>query len=109
MFLPTYTQMNHEKNAFYLDLENMKRKIELMSKNHQIEILKILKKHQDVKINENKSGVFVNLTFLPENTLNEIREYLNYVHDQENSLSEFESQKKEFKDAFFDNSDIEAS
>ena len=34
-----------EKNAFYLDLENMKRKIESMSKNHQIEILKILKKH----------------------------------------------------------------
>ena len=98
-----------EKNAFYFDLENMKRKIESMSKNHQIEILKILKKHQDVKINENKSGVFINLTFLPENTLNEMRDYLNYVHDQENSLSEFESQKKEFKDAFFDNSDVDAA
>jgi hypothetical protein len=96
-----------EKNAFYLDLENMKRKIEIMPKNHQIEILKILKNHPDVKINENKSGVFVNLTFLPENALNAVRDYLNYVHDQENSLSEFESQKKEFKDTFFDQVDLD--
>lgn len=96
-----------EKHVFYQDLENIKNKIESMSKNHQIEILKILKKFSGVKINENKSGVFVNLTFLPENTLSDIREYLNYVYDQENSLSEFESQKKEFKDTFFDDNQLE--
>jgi hypothetical protein len=91
-----------EKHAFYQDLENIKNKIESMSKNHQIEILKIFKKIPSVKINENKSGVFVNLTFLPEDVLLEIKEYLNYVFDQEYSLSELEKQKKEFKNIFFD-------
>ena len=32
----------------------------------------------------------------------EIKEYLNYVFDQEYSLSELEKQKKEFKNIFFD-------
>ena len=93
---------NKHKHAFYQDLENIKNKIESMSKNHQIEILKILKKVSSVKINENKSGIFINLTFLPEDVLSEIHEYLNYVYDQEKSLSQIETQKKEFKDAFFD-------
>lgn len=91
-----------EKHLFYQNLENIKNKIESMSKNHQIEILKILKRIPTVKINENKSGVFVNLTFLPEDVLIEIKDYLNYVYDQEFSLSELETQKKEFKDTFFD-------
>jgi hypothetical protein len=97
-----------KKHAFYLDLEHMKNKIENMTKNHQIEILKILKQNHSVKINENKSGVFVNLTFLPEKTLLEIRDYLNYVHDQEKSLSELESQKKKYKDTFFDEQIIDS-
>ncbi len=95
-----------DKQLFYQDLENIKNKIESMSKNHQIEILKILKKIPTVKINANKSGVFVNLTFLPEHVLFEIKEYLNYVYDQEFSLSEMETQKKEFKDNFFDDNHI---
>lgn len=82
-------------------LENMKTRIEAMTKNHQIEILKILKKNPAAKTNENKSGIFVNLTLLPTHTLEELDFYLNYVHDQENSLQQLESQKKEFKDNFF--------
>jgi len=95
-----------KKHAFYLDLENIKNKIESMTKNHQIEILKILKSSPEVKINENKSGVFVNLTFLPDDVLAGIRNYLSYVHDQENSLLELESQKKAFKDTFFDDNEL---
>jgi hypothetical protein len=91
-----------ETNVFEpVKLENMKNKIESMTKNHQIEILKILKKNPTAKTNENKSGIFVNLSLLPTSTLEEIDFYLNYVHDQENSLQQLESQKKEFKDAYF--------
>ena len=82
-------------------LEGMKNKIESMSKNHQIEILKILKKKPIAKINENKSGVFINLSLLPASILEEIDFYLNYVHDQEKSLLQLEFQKKEFKDTYF--------
>jgi|UniRef100_A0A6C0EUG0 hypothetical protein len=84
-----------------MDLEILKTKIEKMSKNHHIEILKILKKNGNVKLNENKSGVYVNLSFLPNETLSELENYLNYIEDQEISLITLENQKEEFKNTFF--------
>jgi hypothetical protein len=88
-----------------MDLEIMKNKIEKMSKKHHIEILKILKMNANVKLNENKSGVFVNLSFLPQDTIHEIQNYLNYIHDQESSLVFLENQKEEFKNIFFASSE----
>jgi len=72
-----------------------------MTKTQQIEILKILKSNPLVKLNENKSGVYINLSFLPMETLSEIQEYVYYIQDQESSLRSMESQKQEFKNTFF--------
>jgi hypothetical protein len=85
----------------FIALEQMKAKIETMSKTNHIEILKILKKNPTVKLNENKSGVFINLSFLPKSVLDEITEYLNYIQDQEVSLNTMETQKECFKNSFF--------
>ena len=52
-------------------LTKLKNRIESMDKHHQIEILKILSKNM-CKINENKSGVFVNMTFLDQIILGKI-------------------------------------
>jgi hypothetical protein len=82
-------------------LEAMKQKIESMGKNHQLEVLRILKNAPGIKINENKSGVFVNLSFLPELTIHNIRQYVQYVQEQENVLQRIESQKIAFKTEFF--------
>ena len=82
-------------------LESIKNTIESMSKNHHIEILKIIKKNSTVKLNENKSGVYINLTFLPESTLNEMNEYLTYVNEQESILNPFEKEKTDFKNTYF--------
>jgi hypothetical protein len=81
-------------------LEGLKMRIERLSKHHQIEILAILSKNQ-CRLNENKSGVYVNLSFLPATVIDEIRQYLSYVNDQEESLLTMEYQKDEFKNAFF--------
>ena len=82
-------------------LSSIKDKIERMSKNNQIEILKILKKYQGIKLNENKSGVFVNLSFLSKEILDEIDKYVCYVNDQEAVINTIETQKQEFKNTFF--------
>ena len=82
-------------------LEDMKQKIERMTKTNQIEVLKILKNDAAVVLNENKSGVYINLSFLPKETLSDLEYYMNYIHDQENTLQEIESQKTEFKNTFF--------
>jgi hypothetical protein len=72
-----------------------------MSKTNHIEILQILKKHQNVKLNENKSGVFVNLSFLSNELLEEINKYVNYINEQESVINTIETQKQEFKNTFF--------
>ena len=82
-------------------LSAIKDKIERMPKNNQIEVLKILKKYQNIKLNENKSGIFVNLSFLSKEILEEIDKYVNYVNDQETVINTIECQKQEFKNAFF--------
>lgn len=82
------------------NLEKMKTYIENLSKFHQVEILKILSKNL-CKINENKSGVYVNLSFLSNETLQEMKEYIHYIKEQEESFNTMEYQKEEFKNAFF--------
>ena len=83
------------------DLECIKQKIESLGKIHQIEVLRILKNSPGIKINENKSGVFVNLSFLPKPTIDNITQYMQYIQEQERTLQMIESQKNTFKSEFF--------
>lgn len=85
-------------------LERIKLQIEKMSSTQQLEILKILHENENVKINENKSGVYVNLSFLPNNVVVQMQEYLKYVNDQENSLNVIENRKESVKHAYFEDS-----
>jgi hypothetical protein len=84
-----------------LDLETIRQKVESLAKIHQIEILRILKNSPGIKINENKSGVFVNLSFLPKDTIDSITHYIQYIQEQERALQMIESQKNAFKTEFF--------
>ena len=79
----------------------LKDKIEKMTKTHQVDILRILKKNPAIKLNENKSGIFVNISFLPNDSIEEIDKYVKYVGDQESELNLLENQKQEFKNTFF--------
>ena len=82
-------------------LENLKTKIESMNKKQHIEILKILTQFPNVKLNENKSGVFINLLFLPNETIEELDKYIQYIDEQETNIMSIEAQKNEYKTAFF--------
>lgn len=79
----------------------LKDKIEKMTKTQQLDILRILKKNPAIKLNENKSGIFVNISFLPNDAIEEINKYVKYVYDQESELNLLENQKQEFKNTFF--------
>jgi hypothetical protein len=86
------------------NLEKLKNSIESLNKHHQIEILQILTKNL-CKINENKSGCYVNLSFLSNETIDEINEYIQYIKEQEDSFNTMEYQKEEFKNTFFIDND----
>jgi len=78
-------------------IENIKNRIEKMDKIHHIEILKILKKYNKVRLNENKSGVFVNMTFLNKEIIDEIVRYLDYVNEQEQYINVVENLQENLK------------
>ena len=86
------------------NLDKIKQQVEKLSVMQQLDILKILHGNREVKLNENKSGVYVNLSFLPNSAINEIRDYLSYIVDQENSLNVMESQKEDVKQTYFEGS-----
>jgi len=81
-------------------LETIKTSIEKMNKHHQIEILRIFSK-QLCKLNENKSGVYVNLTYITDDVISELQDYIAYTKAQEETLVTTEYQKEEFKTALF--------
>lgn len=83
-----------------MDLETIKKIIEQWPKHHQVEVLKIIKNSSST-INENKSGIYINMSFLPESTITEINTYIQYVKDQEHILTPLECQKEGFKNSFF--------
>jgi hypothetical protein len=89
-------------------LISVRDKIELMPKFNHVEILKILKKHESVTLNENKNGTLINLTGIDSSILEELNTYINYVNTQEKSLNEMEKQKEDYKSIYFvkDNKDI---
>ena len=97
------------------DIENMdtselniiREKIESMPKFNQVEILRILSKHNSVILNENKYGIHINLTELHTDIIDKLKDYINYVNTQELNLNKIEKQKEEFKNIYFtkDNKD----
>lgn len=89
-------------------LNNIRDQIEHMSKFNQIEILRLLTKHKNVIINENKYGIHINLSELENTTLNDLMVYIKYVNTQEIYLNSAEQEKEKYKNTFFlkDNKDI---
>ena len=62
-----------------MDIVTIRNSIEKMNKFNQIEVLRILNKHSDVIINENRYGVHVNLSDLKDNVIDELVNYIQYV------------------------------
>ena len=76
-----------------------------------MEILKILKNDETITINENKNGIFINMTSLKDSIITELGNYLKYVNKQEKQLNDIEVQKDELSNTYFkdnkDNSSIQ--
>ena len=96
MSVPTNNNNNNNNNNSII--QNLKDKIENLDKYHQIEILRIFKKYSTtIKTDENKNGTFINLSNIPENLIDKLESYLQYVNKQEEKINEIEEQKDEFK------------
>jgi len=93
--------MEEINNYSVNELIFLRESIEKMNKFNQIEILKILKKYKSIILNENKYGIHINLTELPQDILLELSTYVNYVCIQENVLNDDERKKEDYRNTYF--------
>ena len=86
-------------------LQTLKTRIEQMPIYHQIEILRIFQDN-DILLNENNNGTFINLTELEGGIIEKLDKYISYVNEQETQLNEIENEKNRIQNTFFkDNKD----
>jgi repressor of nif and glnA expression len=83
------------------ELINLQTIIENMEKTNQVKVLRILKKHNDVTINENKNGIHINLSEIKKPIIDDLMTFINYVNKQELMLSPDEKIKEEYKMTYF--------
>lgn len=99
---------DEEKKSYNTEqLTNIREKIESLTKFNQIEILRILHKHESNMLNENKYGIHVNLTEISPNVIEKLQMYLNYVTTQESTLDEIQKQQDNLKNIFMSNDNNE--
>ena len=89
-----------DKSYFVNSLKDLKDKIESISIFQQTKILNIFYEN-NIPINENKNGVFINLTYVDSSILDKVYKYLIYVNKQEEQLNELEEQKQKIATSFF--------
>jgi hypothetical protein len=82
-------------------MQAIKDKIESFAKHNQIEVGRILLHDCKVEFDENKNGIFINLSVLPPNTIEKLTQYIQHVELQESYLLIDENEKDELKDIFF--------
>jgi hypothetical protein len=99
---------NDVNNFSVSELDYIRETIESMNKFNQIEVLRIMHKHSEITLNENKYGVHINLSELKNEIIEELNNYIKYVNTQEVTLHQAEKQKESFKNIYFakDNKDI---
>ena len=85
-----------------VELESIRKDIEKMNKFHQIEILKILKASNFITLNENNYGTFINMKDIPDDLIDKILSYIEYVSEQEINLKKIEQEKNSLKNTYFD-------
>lgn len=83
-----------------MELDHIQKTIEKFEKPRQVEVLKILVKH-DIKVTENKNGIFVNLTTLDPVVISDIKTYLNHIQSQETTLQNRELKQNEYTKQYF--------
>ena len=87
------------------ELSKLSKSIECLEKIHHIEIAKIFKTN-NVYLNENNNGIFVNLNKISREVYTEIYNYVEFVKKQELDINKDEKLKKNLETIYFkDNKD----
>jgi hypothetical protein len=84
-----------------MSVAEIKDRIDRMSKSQHIELARILIREHHVNYDENKNGIFINMTELTPATMTRIKKFLQYIDLQEENISHVEREMNGLKDTFF--------
>ena len=88
------------------DLIKLCKIVDSLENSHHIEIAKILKTN-NVYLNENSNGIFVNLNKISFDVYSSICNYIDFIKKQENDINKDEKLKRNLQTTYFkDNKDI---
>jgi hypothetical protein len=88
--------INISKLFMTSELQKIKSKIEKLDKNESIEIFKIMVKNE-INYSQNNNGIFIDLNFLNENSLIEIKAFLDFIEENKKHINEIETKIKQNK------------
>jgi hypothetical protein len=83
------------------DLNKLKTKIELLDKKDQINILQVFKKHNNILLNENSNGTFINITDIDKVLYDELLKYISYIEMQKQYINKDEEKKNILEETYF--------
>ena len=97
---------NNNNNIDSNDLIKLCKIIDSLETSHHIEIAKILKTN-NVYLNENSNGIFVNLNKISVSVYKTICNYIEFIKKQESDINKDEKLKRNLQTIYFkDNKDI---
>ena len=100
------TVYNKYNNYSYITLTQLESTIKKMDSSHHVKILRLIEKSagRDT-INSSGNECYINLTYLNEDTLNEIKNYVDHATIQDTFINETERKKQEFRETLFSKND----
>ncbi len=81
-------------------LTTLRDQIEGMEHIHQLRVLEIIRKG-NMDYTENANGIFINMSLLNTEIVNEIQNYIKYIKLQQQQLDQIEQDKDELKKTFY--------
>jgi hypothetical protein len=55
----------------------------------------------NINVNENKNGIFINLSSMEPNVITDLQDFMNHIDNQENTLQSREQVKEEYTKNYF--------
>ena len=83
-------------------LNSIKNSIEKMDKKNHIQILKLFKQYpDDIILNENNNGIFINIIDISPKIIQELEKYIKHIEDQKEILDKDENEKNKLENIYF--------
>ena len=92
-----------ESRHSFMNIIDLKDKIEQMSKTRHVELARILIHEYKIQYDENQNGIFVNMSELTPPIINKMVEFTRYIEQQETDFLQIETEKNGLKDTYFNN------